>query len=309
MTSVVASLPDTQCRLDALARYHHVPGAVLAVSKGSETLDFATGTLNSRTGVRATTDSVFQIGSNTKLLTTTLVMQLVDAGEVDLDVPVRRYVPSFELAEQGAADQITLRHLLTHTSGIEGDYFEGFGRGDEAVGRYVGALQNIGLIHRPGQMWSYCNSGFVLAGHVVEKVTALPYHQVLAERICEPLGLRQMTVLPERMLASRCAVGHVQGPDQVPVVPPVVLMEAASVPAGSRTVATAAELATFARMHLAGGTAADGTRLLSQESARAMARAQVTRARSCDAAQETQALGWRLAAGGGGDGDRRRGGG
>ncbi len=295
MTSVVASLSDIQCRLDALARCHHVPGAVLAVSKGSETLDFATGTLNSRTGVQATTDSVFQIGSNTKLLTTTLVMQLVDAGEVDLDVPVRRYVPSFELAEQGAADQITLRHLLTHTSGIEGDYFEGFGRGDDAVGRYVGALKNIGLIHRPGQMWSYCNSGFVLAGYVVEKVTGLPYHQVLAERICEPLGLRQMTVLPEQMLASRCAVGHVPGPDQAPVVPPVVLMEAASVPAGSRTVATAAELVTFARMHLAGGTTAGGTRLLSQESAREMARPQVTRPRSCDAAQERQALGWRLA--------------
>jgi CubicO group peptidase (beta-lactamase class C family) len=294
MTSLVASLPDIQGRLDALARYHHVPGAVLAVSQGSESLDFATGTLNSRTGVRATTDSVFQIGSNTKLLTATLVMQLAEAGQVGLDVPVRRYVPSFELAEPGAADQITLRHLLTHTSGIQGDYFEGFGRGDDAVERYVGALKNIGLIHRPGQMWSYCNSGFVLAGHVVEKVTGLPYHQALADRICGPLGLRQMTVLPEEMLASRSAVGHFLGPDKIPAVAPVVLMEAAHVPAGSRTVGTAAELVTFARMFLAGGAAGDGTRLLSAGSVRAMGEVQAARPRSCDAA-ETQGLGWLLA--------------
>ena len=186
MTTLVAHLDDIQHRLDALARQHHVPGAVLAVRKGDEALDFATGVINSRTGVGTTTDAVFQIGSNTKLLTTTLVMQLADTGDVDLDEPVRRYVPAFELAERGAAGKITLRHLLTHASGIQGDYFEGFGRGDDAIERYVSSLKKIDLIHRPGQMWSYCNSGFVLAGHVVERVTGLPYHQALRERICEP---------------------------------------------------------------------------------------------------------------------------
>ena len=294
MTSLVALLPDIQARLDALARLYRVPGAVLAVSKGDELLDFATGVINARTGVEATADSVFQIGSNTKLMTTTLVMQLADAGEIELDAPVRRYLPSFELAEPGAADEITIRHLLTHTSGIEGDYFQGFGSGDNAVERYADSLKNIGLIHRPGQMWSYCNSGFVLAGHLVEKVTGLPYHQALAERIFAPLGLTHTTVLPEQMLARRCAVGHVSGPDQMPVVAPVVLMEAAHVPAGSRTVATAAELVRFVRMHLADGTARDGTRLLSAPGARAMRQVQVARPRSCTA-PESQGLAWMLA--------------
>ncbi len=294
MTSLVRLLPDIQARLDALARLHRVPGAALAVSKGDELLDFATGVLNARTGLGATTDSVFQIGSNTKLMTATLVMQLADAGEVELDAPVRRYLPAFELAEPGAADEITIRQLLTHTSGIEGDHFQGFGRGDDSVERYVGSLASVGLIHRPGQMWSYCNSGFVLAGHLVEKITGLPYHQALAERICAPLGLTHTTVLPEQMLAWRCAVGHVAGPDQVPVVPPVVLMEAAHVPAGSRTVGTAAELVRFVRMHLADGLAPDATRLLSAPGARAMRQVQVTRPRSCTA-PETQGLGWLMA--------------
>src|SRR6185437_6235844 len=131
MMTLVAELGNIQERLDALARQHRVPGAVLAVSTGEEELEFATGVINTSTGVAATADTVFQIGSNTKLLTTTLVMQLVEAGQVELDALVRRYLPTFELAGPGAGE-ITVRHLLTHTSGIEGDHFEDFGRGDDA---------------------------------------------------------------------------------------------------------------------------------------------------------------------------------
>jgi CubicO group peptidase (beta-lactamase class C family) len=80
MATLVAHLEEIQYRLDALARRHRVPGAALAVGQGDELLDFATGVISLRTGVPTTTDTVFQIGSNTKLLTTTLVMQLADAG-------------------------------------------------------------------------------------------------------------------------------------------------------------------------------------------------------------------------------------
>jgi CubicO group peptidase (beta-lactamase class C family) len=99
-------------------------------------------------------------------------------------------------------------------------------------------------------MWSYCNSSFVVAGHVVEKLTGLPYHRALRERVCEPLGLSSVTVLAEEMLARRCAVGHVLRPDQVAVLPPVIIMGMAGAPAGSRAVATAADLAAFTRAHL-----------------------------------------------------------
>jgi CubicO group peptidase (beta-lactamase class C family) len=125
----------------------------------------------------------------------------------------------------------------------------------------VESLQKIDLVHRPGQMWSYCNSG---------------------------------SVLVEEMVANRCAVGHLPGPGDVPVVPPVVVMEAASVPSGSRTVSTAAELARFVRMHLAGGTAHDGARLLSADSTRAMTQVQAARPPGVDAPL-TQGLGWLMA--------------
>lgn len=291
MTTLVARLRDVQETLDALARRHRVPGATLAIAHGEELVDFATGVINANTGVEATTDSIFQIGSNTKLFTTTLVMQLVDEGLVDLDAPVRRYLSGFALKDPSAAREITVRQLLTHTSGIQGDYFDGFGRGDEAIERYVDSLAGIDLIHRPGQMWSYCNSAFVVAGRLVEVLRDTPYHQLIRERIGAPLGLAKTTVLLGEMLRHRSAVGHVLGPDQRPVVPPVVAMEYAQAPAGSLTTGTAAELVRFVQMHLADGLGPNGTRVLSAESVRAMQQVQTTMP-ATSSVPLTQGLGW-----------------
>ena len=275
MASLLSRLGDLQDALDTLARRHKVPGAALAVARDDELLDFATGVVNVDTGVETTPDSIFQIGSNTKVFTATLVMQLVDAGEVELDSPVRKYMKDFELDDPTAAGEITVRQLLTHTSGIQGDYFKGFGRGDDAIERYVNSLADLDLVHRPGEMWSYCNSGFVAAGRLAEVVTGKPYHQLLAERICAPLRLGSTTIRVEEMVAKRCAVGHVPGPGGKPMVPPVVVMEYAQAPAGSLTTSTAAELVRFAQMHLRGGSGPDGGPVLSPESARAMKEPQV----------------------------------
>ena len=291
MTTLVARLRDVQETLDALSRRHRVPGATLAIGAGDELVDFATGTLNVNTGVETTTDSIFQIGSNTKLFTTTLVMQLVDEGAVDLDAPVRRYLTGFALNDPSAAREITVRHLLTHTSGIQGDYFDGFGRGDDAIERYVDSLSGIDLVHRPGQMWSYCNSGFVVAGRIAEVLRGAPYHQLLRERICAPLGLRRTTVLLGDMLRHRSAVGHVPGPDARPMVPPTVVMEYGQAPAGSLTTATAAELVRFVQMHLDDGAAPDGSQVLSADSVRAMQQVQATMPPT-SSVPLTQGLGW-----------------
>ncbi len=294
MTTLVGRLTDIQDRLDALARRHRVPGATLAVGLGDELLDFATGVVNANTDVATTPTSIFQIGSNTKLFTTTLVMQLVDSGEVDLDQPVRHYLTDFSLADRAGAEQITVRQLLTHSSGIQGDYFEGFGRGDDAIERYVASLVDIDLVHRPSQLWSYCNTGFVVAGRLAEVITGSPFHELLRRRICDPLGLRRTTALVEEMVAQRCAVGHVIGPDGMPHVPPVVVMEYAQAPAGSMTTSTAAELVRFVQMHLQGGTGPDGSQILSGDSVRAMQQVQL-RQPPTSTVPLTQGLGWLMA--------------
>jgi CubicO group peptidase (beta-lactamase class C family) len=96
-------------QLPALIEKYDVPGAAVAVLAGGEVVDAAAGVLNKATGVEATADSLFQIGSVTKLWTSTLVLQLVDEGKVDLDVPVRTYLPELRIGDEAAAAQITAR--------------------------------------------------------------------------------------------------------------------------------------------------------------------------------------------------------
>jgi CubicO group peptidase (beta-lactamase class C family) len=170
-------------RLPALLEEHDVPAAGVAVLADGEVADVAAGVLSRSTGVEATTESVFQIGSITKLWTSTLVMQLVDEGAVDLDAPVRTYLPDFRIADEGAAAQITVRQLLTHTSGFEGDIFTDTGRGDDAVEKYLGVLHDVPQLFPPGDLWSYNNAGFVVLGRLVEALRGKPYDVCLRERL------------------------------------------------------------------------------------------------------------------------------
>ena len=99
MTDLDGLLPELVALLDTATRENHAPGAAVAVSDGERVIELATGVLNLNTGVAATPDSLFQIGSITKTLTATLTMQLVEAGLVDLDKPVRTYVPELAVSD------------------------------------------------------------------------------------------------------------------------------------------------------------------------------------------------------------------
>lgn len=118
---LTSNLSDVQAWLDdqlpLLLEKYAVPGAAWGVLHGDQVADGAAGLLHGGTGVEATSDSVFQIGSISKLWTSTLVLQLVDEGKVDLDEPVRTYLPDFKIDDEDAAAPITVRQLLNHTSG------------------------------------------------------------------------------------------------------------------------------------------------------------------------------------------------
>src|SRR4030095_6795274 len=149
-----------QTRLDTLAEQYDVPGASLAGVHNGVLETAATGVINRNTGVETTPDAIFQIGSITKLLTGTLTLQLVEEGEVALDDPLQRHLPGFMLLSRDAAQSITLRHLLSHTSGIDGDFFERTGTGEDKLARYADACRLLPLLHDPGELFSYCNVGF-----------------------------------------------------------------------------------------------------------------------------------------------------
>jgi dipeptidyl aminopeptidase/acylaminoacyl peptidase len=265
-----------QQRLDELSERHGVPGAALGILRArpgreDDRVEVATGILNKETGVEATADSVFQIGSMTKVWTATIVMQLVDEGLLDLDAPLVDVLPELRLADQDVAQKVTMRHLLTHTSGIDGDVFTDTGRGDDCLEKYVAKLAEAAQNHPLGATWSYCNSGFSLAGRVIEKLTDATWDAAVQERIVRPLGLTHTGTLPEEVLLHRAAVGHVHEPGtEIERAPSAWGLPRSVGPAGLIS-STVGDVLTWVRVYLNGGVAADGTRVLSEAGAEAMA--------------------------------------
>jgi CubicO group peptidase (beta-lactamase class C family) len=268
-------MTDLQARLEALLAQHTIPGATLGVLHGDDASYYAAGLINKNTGVETTTDTLFQIGSITKVWTATLVMMLVDEGVLDLDAPVVTYLPEFKVADADVTARVTLRDLMSHRSGIGGDHILETGRGDDTLERYVETCAGIGQEHDLGATMSYCNTGFSVAGRVIEKVTGKTWDQVLRERLIGPLGLTHTNTLPEEALLFRTAVGHVKlpGHDDEQVAPAWVLPRSAG-PAGLIN-ASAADVLTFARFHLDEGRAPDGTQLLSPGSVKQMQEPQI----------------------------------
>src|SRR4051794_20584604 len=258
-----------QDRLALLADKHGVPGATLAILDGEEVGEAAYGVLNIRTGVEATPDALFQIGSITKVWTATLVMQLVDEGKLDLDAPVVSYLPDFKVADPEVTRTVTTRHLLAHTSGIDGDLFLDTGRGDDCIDKYVTACADLGQNHPLGATMSYCNSGYTVLGRLIEVLRGQTWDAVLRERIMTPLGLDSAGTLPEEALLYGAATGHVTPPGGELMVTPQWGIYRSAGPAGLIH-ATARQVLSFAQLHLADGVTPDGTRVLSADSARAM---------------------------------------
>jgi len=268
-------MTDLQSRLDDVIAQHKVPGAVLGILDGDEVTVFASGLANKGAGIETTTDTLFQIGSISKVWTASLVMMLVDDGVLDLDEPVVTYLPEFKVADPDVTAKVTLRDLLSHRSGIGGDHILDTGRGDDTLERYVETCADLGQEHDLGATMSYCNTGYSVAGRVIEKVTGKTWDQVLRERLLAPLGLTHTNTLPEEAIVFRVAAGHVKlpGTDEEQVSPMWVLPRSAG-PAGLIN-STATDLLTFARLHLDDGRAPDGTQLLSPASVKQMQEAQI----------------------------------
>ncbi|WP_217183351.1 serine hydrolase [Streptomyces sp. AC495_CC817] len=276
MSQITEFLDWLERELPRLLDAHSVPAASVGVYFEGETAVHAAGVLSARTRVEADTESVFQIGSITKVWTATLVMQLVDEGLLDLDDPVRVHLPEFSVADEGASARITVRQLLSHTAGFSGDDAVDTGRGDDAVQKLMPHLVSCRQLFSPGEMFSYNNAGYSVLGRIVEVLRGMPYNAALRQHLIVPLGLRDVAPTAYEAVLFRAAVGHLQIDLSVPPVPtPVWAMESSNAPAGTLLAMTARELLGFARLHVTGGLAPDGSRVLSAESVGAMQSRQV----------------------------------
>ncbi|MGW0538370.1 serine hydrolase domain-containing protein [Streptomyces sp. NPDC003032] len=283
-----------QARLDQLRITHHVPGATLAVLVDGEVRELASGVLHRGTGVDATPDSVFQLGSLAKIYTATLIMQLVDSGALDLDAPVRKVLPDFVVADEEATRTITTRQLLSHTSGLTCDFTYDSGRGDDCLARYVEAAKDVGLDCPPGTAVSYSSLGYNVLGRIVEVLTGQTWDEALKERLLTPLGLAGTMTLPEEALAHRAAMGHLGelGEDPAPA-PAWDLMPRSAGPYG-RVLATAGDVARLTRMHLENGKTPQGVQVLSPRSVAAMQQREVDVPDKWTVSADGWGLGWTL---------------
>jgi len=249
---------------------HKVPGVVLGILKKNKVQTSGFGITNVDNPLEVTDETLFQIGSITKTFTGTLAMKLVEQGKLDLDATVRTYLPDFKVVDEETSQTVTIRHLMTHTSGWAGDFFADTGPGDDAAAKYVAEMADLEQLAPIGTVWSYNNAGFYLLGHILETVTGKSYQQMLRAEVLEPLELKNTFFDPGDVITYRFATGHNGGQ----VARPWPLPRAAY-PAGGIT-CNVHDLLAYANFHMGNGLIAGEKRLLEKDSLDQMQTPQVT---------------------------------
>jgi CubicO group peptidase (beta-lactamase class C family) len=243
-----------------------VPGAALGILADGREEHATFGVASIDGGTPVTAETRFQIGSLTKTFTATAIMRLAEQGRIELDAPVRAYLPGLTLADRLTAERVAIRHLLTHTAGWWGDAFMDTGDGDDAIAHFTdGLLPTFPQLSPLGKFYSYNNAGFVLLGRVLEVVCGLSYRRALRELVLEPLSLEQSTFVPAAGVPH--AEGHCNGEEGLSVQSPLFLPRNVD-PAGGLW-STTADLLRYACLHLGdGGSGAE--QLLDRQTREAM---------------------------------------
>jgi CubicO group peptidase (beta-lactamase class C family) len=213
LVTVSAFAADKEARLDGfLARYHELGlfnGSALVAENGAPVLRKGYGEANMEWHIANTPDTRFRLGSITKQFTATLVLRLVEKGQIDLNAPVSRYLPDYPRPN---GDRVTIHMLLNHTSGIPGytelPEFERTMRDPYKPADLVKIFSGLQSLFEPGSKFSYSNSGYFLLGVILEKVTGKPYQQLLREQILDPLGMAQTGYDSTRPLLEKRAAGY-----------------------------------------------------------------------------------------------------
>jgi CubicO group peptidase (beta-lactamase class C family) len=256
-------------KVSTLADRLEVPGVAVGVVIGDEDHAAFHGVTSVEDPLPVDERTLFQIGSTGKTYTSTAILRLVEDGKIDLDAPVRTYVPELKLKDEQVARDVTVLQLLNHTAGWDGDFFENTGEGDDALDRYVARMETIEQVTPLGATVSYNNASLAIAGLILEKVTGKMYEQVIRESILEPLGMDRSFFFAKEIMTYRFANGHHRSEDgTIDVTRPWELGRYGA-PMGGMTSNVGDQLA-WARFHMGDGTAAEGRRILSEPMLRRM---------------------------------------
>ncbi len=254
---------------EAAAR-HDVPGVAVGVRHGDHECYVHHGVTSVAAPRPVDEHTLFQIGSTGKTVTATLIMRLAEGSLLELDAPVRRYLPDFRVRDPEVSTRVTVLNLLNHTAGWDGDFVTDTGSGDDALARFVTGMRDLGQFTPLDGVASYNNAAYNVAGRIAEVVTGLAYEAAVRRHVLDPLGMAETepSAPPGTEVGRRSVAGHVKAGGRIDVVS-LRPSSRADRPAGD-LVSTAADQIRYARLHLADGLAPDGTRLLSARSVRRM---------------------------------------
>jgi CubicO group peptidase (beta-lactamase class C family) len=250
--------------VEATAAKFGIPGVAVGVWADGREIYACHGVTSVDSPLPVDQDTLYVLGSVTKTYTATALMRLVTEGRVELDAPVRRYVPELALADGQAAAEVTVLNLLNHTAGLDWDLTVDTGEGDDALAGYVAKLAELKQIAPPGARASYSQAGYCLAGRAIEKVTGLTYEKAIASLVFEPLGLSNSFFAPSDVLTRRFAVGHNLGEDGTLSIARLWKGPRCRDP-GAGIVSSVSDQLRWARFHLGDGRAESGARVLPAE--------------------------------------------
>lgn len=209
---------QTATQIDELMKkyydYGQFNGAILVAEKGKVVYAKGLGLANMEWSMPNQPDTKFRIGSITKQFTATLILQLVEEGKLKLDGKITDYLTDYR---KDTGDRVTIHHLLNHTSGIPSytsrpDFRTAIMRNPYKITDFVKQLTSGDLEFEPGSKFSYNNSGYVLLGAIIEKVTGKSYETVLTERILKPLGMTNSGYDSTSPLLPKRASGYEKRP-------------------------------------------------------------------------------------------------
>jgi CubicO group peptidase (beta-lactamase class C family) len=251
----LAEFAAIDASIEAQMRDARIPGLALAIVQGAQIVHLKGFGVADPDGRAVTPQTPFQIASLGKPMTGVAIMQLVEAGKLDLDAPVQRYLPWFRAADEVASAQITVRHLLYHTSGLPGkagiEYaFSGDSRPD-ALEERVRALRAVSLNRPVGASYEYSNLGYMILGLLIQQVSGQPYADYMRVHVFAPLQMDQAFTDWTDAKAHGAASGYRYW-FGVPMAGEMAI-DRAILPAGGHMSASAEDVAHFVIAQLNGG--------------------------------------------------------
>lgn len=251
-----------------------VPGLSVGVWAGGAATYAAHGVTSIEDPQPINRDTLYSVGSTSKPFAATALMHLVAQGNVELDAPVRRYLPELTLPNEQWTARTTVLNLLNHTAGLDWRLIVDTGGGDDALAEFIARLSGLEQIAAPGTRASYSQVGFSIIARIIEKVTGLAFERAVQTLVLEPLGLTNTLYALDEIMARPVAWGHNADANGELVLAREWKDDRAN-NGGGGVASSVADLLRWARFHLGdadvvGGRSADGAEVLPDELRRQM---------------------------------------